>query len=91
MSLQHTHVPGPPSAQSRTALLTQRETARLLRLSERTLERLRLTGGGPLFVKCGRREKVAKMNEPGTLWFSACSGSCHEALQQYLSDDEAGR
>jgi len=35
-------------------LLTQVEASRLLRLSERTLERLRLTGGGPCFVKCGR-------------------------------------
>ena len=35
-------------------LLTQVEAARLLRLSERTLERLRLTGGGPLYVKAGR-------------------------------------
>jgi len=35
-------------------LLTQRETATLLRLSERTLERLRVQGGGPAFVKAGR-------------------------------------
>jgi excisionase family DNA binding protein len=35
-------------------LLTQAEASRLLRLSERTLERLRLQGGGPLYVKCGR-------------------------------------
>lgn len=35
-------------------LLTQREAARLLRLSERTLERLRLQGGGPVYVKAGR-------------------------------------
>jgi excisionase family DNA binding protein len=35
-------------------LLTQSETAKLLRLSERTLERLRLQGGGPLYIKCGR-------------------------------------
>ena len=35
-------------------LLTQVEAARLLRLSERTLERLRLQGGGPLYVKAGR-------------------------------------
>jgi excisionase family DNA binding protein len=34
-------------------LLTQTEAARLLRLSERTLERLRVSGGGPLFVKAG--------------------------------------
>jgi excisionase family DNA binding protein len=35
-------------------LLTQREAASALRLSERTLERLRLQGGGPLYVKAGR-------------------------------------
>ena len=35
-------------------LFTQGEAARLLRLSERTLERLRLQGGGPCFVKAGR-------------------------------------
>jgi excisionase family DNA binding protein len=35
-------------------LLNQSEAAKLLRLSERTLERLRLQGGGPLYVKCGR-------------------------------------
>ena len=35
-------------------LLTQRDAAILLRLSERTLERLRLQGGGPLYVKAGR-------------------------------------
>jgi excisionase family DNA binding protein len=36
-------------------LLTQSEAADLLRLSERTLERLRLTGGGPKFARMGRR------------------------------------
>jgi predicted DNA-binding transcriptional regulator AlpA len=36
-------------------ILTQREAAALVRLSERTLERLRLTGGGPVYVKAGRR------------------------------------
>ena len=35
-------------------LLTQSEAARQLRLSERTLERLRLSGGGPVYVKAGR-------------------------------------
>jgi excisionase family DNA binding protein len=35
-------------------LLNQGEAARLLRLSERTLERLRVIGGGPQFVKAGR-------------------------------------
>jgi excisionase family DNA binding protein len=35
-------------------LLTQREAAHLLRLSERTLERKRVQGDGPRFVKAGR-------------------------------------
>jgi excisionase family DNA binding protein len=35
-------------------LLTQAEAAELLCLGERTLERLRLVGGGPKFVRLGR-------------------------------------
>jgi excisionase family DNA binding protein len=35
-------------------LLTQRQAAALLCLSERTLERFRVAGGGPRFVRCGR-------------------------------------
>jgi excisionase family DNA binding protein len=35
-------------------LFTQGEAAKVLRLSERTLERLRVSGGGPAFVKAGR-------------------------------------
>jgi hypothetical protein len=31
------------------------ETAKRLRLSPRTLEKWRVTGSGPTFVKCGRR------------------------------------
>jgi predicted DNA-binding transcriptional regulator AlpA len=33
------------------SLLTQSECAELLRLSERTLERLRVTGAGPKFLR----------------------------------------
>jgi excisionase family DNA binding protein len=36
------------------AMLTQSECAELLRLSERTLERLRVSGLGPKFVRLGR-------------------------------------
>jgi predicted DNA-binding transcriptional regulator AlpA len=35
-------------------LLRQREAASVLRLSERTLERLRVSGLGPRFIKIGR-------------------------------------
>lgn len=38
-----------------TAYLTQQEAAELLRLSPRTLERMRLDGSGPRFRKFGRR------------------------------------
>jgi helix-turn-helix protein len=36
-------------------LLTQRDAAIALRCSERTLERLRLTGNGPRYIKTTRR------------------------------------
>lgn len=36
-------------------LLTQRQTAEIVSLSERTLERLRVSGTGPRYVKLGRR------------------------------------
>ena len=35
-------------------LLTQREAATYLHLSERTLERFRVSGAGPKFVRLGR-------------------------------------
>jgi excisionase family DNA binding protein len=43
-------------------LLTQPEAARLLRLSERTLERLRVAGGGPLYVKAGRAVRYREVD-----------------------------
>ena len=42
-------------SQPSTEFLTQREAAAHLRLSERTLERYRVAGTGPSFVKFGRR------------------------------------
>lgn len=36
------------------ALLGEREAARLLNLSPRTLQARRVTGGGPRFIKLGR-------------------------------------
>ena len=36
-------------------LRTTAEAAEELRLSERTLERMRLTGLGPVYIKAGRR------------------------------------
>jgi hypothetical protein len=42
-----------------TALLTQREAATILRLSTRTLERLRVTGTGPKFIRIGNPSATA--------------------------------
>ena len=36
-------------------LLTQREAANVLRLSQRTIERLRVSGVGAKFIRCGGR------------------------------------
>jgi len=43
-------------------LLTQVEAARLLQLSERTLERLRVSGAGPRFVKAGRSVRYREID-----------------------------
>ncbi len=37
-----------------TILLTTRETARFLKISKKTLERMRVEGRGPKFIKVGR-------------------------------------
>jgi hypothetical protein len=39
-----------------TTLLSTHDAARALNLSVRTLERYRLNGGGPQYVKAGRRK-----------------------------------
>ena len=36
-------------------LLTQRQASEMLALSERTIERLRVSGLGPKFIRCGGR------------------------------------
>ncbi len=49
--------------------LTQSEAAELLRISPRTLERMRLDGSGPQFRKFGRR--VAYSTEDIRNWANA--------------------
>ena len=48
--------PDPPTIKDRNMqpLLTQRQAAALLCLSERTLERFRVSGIGPKFVRMGK-------------------------------------
>src|SRR5262249_55366142 len=59
-------------------LLTQAEAARFLRLSERTLERYRHSGGGPKFVRQGKC--VRYRQEDLEAWVAGCTvGSTSEA------------
>jgi predicted DNA-binding transcriptional regulator AlpA len=59
-------------------LLTQRQAAEIVSLSERTLERLRVSGTGPHYVKLGRR--VAYRQADIEAWIaSLVVGSTSEA------------
>ena len=62
-------------------LLTQREAALNLRLSERTLERLRVTGTGPRFVRAGRSVRYRETDLE--VWIASCVvGSTSEEIKQ---------
>lgn len=56
-----TAVPAPHTA----ALLTEKETAAMMRLSPEMLRKLRREGGGPQFVRIGRaiRYRAAELGE----------------------------
>jgi excisionase family DNA binding protein len=62
-------------------LLTQAEAARVLRLSERTLERLRVSGGGPLFVKAGRAVRYREADLETWIDARVVSSTSEEATQ----------
>jgi predicted DNA-binding transcriptional regulator AlpA len=53
------------------ALLTQPEAARILRLSERSLERHRVQGTGPRYASLGRRVVYARSDL--LAWVQACT------------------
>lgn len=61
--------PGPDTAD--LALHTQPEAARILRLSERSLERHRLQGTGPRYASLGRR--IVYTRGDLLAWVRACS------------------
>ena len=66
-------------------LLTQSEAARVLRLSERTLERMRVSGTGARFVRCGRsiRYRLSDIER----WIAArVVGSTSEPIKEIDSD-----
>jgi|SRR6267378_3470042 hypothetical protein len=70
-------------------LLTQHESARATRLSERTLERHRLAGTGPKFVRLGRR--VFYRRDDLEAWVADCtSRSTSEADAKAERRGDAG-
>jgi excisionase family DNA binding protein len=60
-------------------LLTQSEAAKMLRLSERTLERLRLQGGGPKFVKANRSVRYREADLEAWIAARVVSSTSEEA------------
>lgn len=61
--------------------LTTEEAAAFLRLSPRTLERLRVQGTGPRFLKAGRGKRARVLYDPAELrtWLAGFSfGSTSE-------------
>jgi excisionase family DNA binding protein len=64
-------------------LLTQSDAAKYLHVSGRTLERLRVSGGGPVYVKLGRlvRYRTADLEE----WIAAhCVSSTSQPLPEQM-------
>lgn len=61
--------------------LTQREVSALLRISPRTLERHRLNGTGPAYIKLGRRvvyrrEAIEAWAAVNTFTSTSAAGGC---------------
>jgi hypothetical protein len=53
------------------ALLTQSEAAELLRLNEKTLERLRISGGGPKYIRLGKTRAIRYRPEDLESWLAS--------------------
>ena len=62
-------------------LLTQIEAAKILRLSERTLERLRVSGAGPSFVKAGRSIRYREIDIEKWIARRVVSSTSQEATE----------
>ena len=73
-----------PESGRATQILTTSEAAKVVRLSPRTLERLRVSGEGPRYIKAGpgKRAKVLYRESDLTAWLEQFSfGSTSEYSQ----------
>lgn len=80
-------------------ILTTREAAERVRLSETQLERLRLRGGGPDFLKIGRSVRYRERDieawlklhlTPVRTYKPLCSVQPHSEIQLRAKSDEGG-
>jgi len=55
-----TPLPSPETKWAGQEIFTERDTAAFLRLSHRTLQALRVRGGGPAFIKLGKTVRYVK-------------------------------
>ena len=62
-------------------LLTQREAATLLKLSQRTIERLRVSGLGPKFIRVSGRSIRYRLTDIETYVSSRVVGSTSEEVR----------
>lgn len=71
-----------PAAEPRKYLNSE-EAARILRLSARTLERMRVEGSGPRYLKAGRGTKARVLYRPADLdaWLE---GRTFQSTSEYL-------
>ena len=77
-----------PASRQQTAYLTNDEAAERLRVSPRTLERMRIDGTGPRFFKAGpgKRSRVLYREEDLEAWLNQFS---YQAVSEYGQGGEA--
>jgi len=74
-------------SRAESRLLREREAARLLGMSPRTLQRWRCMGQGPPFVRCGLRA-IAYRQEDLAAWIEARR---HQSTAQYEGEISGSR
>lgn len=71
-----------PSVPEAKRYLNSEEAARILRLSARTLERMRVEGSGPRYLKAGRGTRARVLYRPADLdaWLE---GRSYQSTSEY--------
>lgn len=82
MTTMTRQLPATP-AQEPKRYLNSEEAARILRLSARTLERMRVEGSGPKYLKAGRGTRARVLYRPADLddWLE---GRTYQSTSDYI-------